>query len=224
MKNIIIKNLSIFIVALLLVLMEASTITAQAKQLSRAVAAKTIVIDPSGQEDNSLKKEPVGPGSFKYSVQEDTNTELNLQVALKLQDILSNQGYNVLLTRDSNDVNISNSDRAMVANTAGADVFVVIDGNDTDGTSVICQSDENPYTYGNYSDGRLLSDTILGSVVQNTGSTNYGVIESDEKTAINWCTSPTAIVEVSSLDESDEYQQKLAEGIASGINSYFAQK
>ena len=186
---------------------------------------KVIVIDPSGQETANKRKEPVGPGAFRTSADTSINEyDLNLQIALKAQDILTEQGYTVMLTRTSNDVDISKTDRAMIANTLSADVFVVIDGTDNAGVSVVCQSNDNPYSYGNYSDGRLLSDTILGSVVQTAGVENVGVVESDDETAINWCSSPTAIVEIGAKSENEDYQQEVAKGIANGIESYFVQK
>ncbi|MBR1623278.1 MAG: N-acetylmuramoyl-L-alanine amidase [Pseudobutyrivibrio sp.] len=214
-KTILQKN----IVVILLAMMVIPSFKVEAKE------NKVIVIDPSGQETASKRKEPIGPGAFKSA--KDTNTneyDLNLQIALKAQDILTEQGYTVMLTRTSNDVDISKTDRAMIANTMSADVFVVIDGTDNAGVSVVCQTDENPYSYGNYSDGRLLSDTILGSVVQTAGVENVGVVESDDETAINWCSSPTAIVEIGANSENEDYQQDVAKGIANGIESYFVQK
>ncbi|MCR4831768.1 MAG: N-acetylmuramoyl-L-alanine amidase [Pseudobutyrivibrio sp.] len=214
LKKFVQKNMVLLLLALMLV----PTIKVEASD-------KVIVIDPSGQETANKKKEPIGPGAFKSTAQSaEGEYDLNLQIALKAKDILDEQGYTVLLTRTSNDVDISNSGRAMIANTSNADVFVVINGKDKSDVSVVCQTEDNPYSYGNYSDGRLLSDTILGSVVQSTGVDDAGVVESDSETAINWSSVPTAIVEVGTESDNDEYQQEVAKGIAYGIESYFAQK
>ena len=230
------------IVTMLLAVMVIPTMKVEAKQVTTTDPAKIIVIDPSGQKTANKRKEPVGPGSFKTTAETPAcengkatgcyDYDINLQIAIKLQDILVNQGYTVLLTRDSNDVDISNSGRAMIANTAGADVFVVISGKEDPGLSVICQSEDNPFNYGNYDNGRLLSDTILGSVVQNTDNNDGNVEEKDDKPAINWCEAPTAIVEVGAVTDqkdeekltTEEYQTDMAQGIANGIDSYFAQK
>ncbi len=228
---------------MLLLVLVCPSLTVDAKQISnKESAVKTVVIDPGCQETANDKKEPVGPGSFSTTAESDANTfgsetsypeyEMNLQIAKKVEGILTDQGYNVLLTRDSNDVNMSNSSRAMIANTADADIFVVIKGSENAGMSVVCQTPDNPYNYGNYSDGRLLSDAIMGSVKQATACNADDVVESDDKAAINWCAAPTAIVEVGSLEEpdeeakliTDEYQQEVAQGIANGIDSYFTQK
>jgi N-acetylmuramoyl-L-alanine amidase len=120
----------------------------------------------------------------------------------------------------------------MIANTANADAFIVIQTGENEGISVLCQSEDNPYNYGNYKDARLLSDAILGSVIQEAQCENAGVTENDDKPIINWCASPTAIVEVGDLTDADEeaklvdneYQLELAQGIANGVDSYFTQK
>ena len=216
-------------------------ITAEAKQNSKE-PIKTIVIDPSGQKIASKDTEPIGPGAFKSTPETSPckkgkktgykEYELNLQVSEKLKDILSDMGYEVLITRNKNDVSISNSERAMIANEANADILVVISAGDEKGTKIICQSDDNPYNYGNYENSRLLSDAILGSLVQKTCNQNNGVDEQDDKAIINWCACPTAIVQVGNLEDKeeeellvdDEYQKILAEGIAAGIESYYSQK
>lgn len=241
MRNNMKKQIRKSVVVMLLIAMVCPSITVEAKQLTKQ-DAKVVVIDPGCQRKANTKKEPIGPGAFKTTEQSpageigyDTGYpeyELNLQISLKLQNILKEQGYKVVLTRTENDVDISNSGRAMIANTSEADIFVVINTGESDVPSVVCQSEDNPYTYGNYTDSRLLSDAILGSVAQTTESKMDDVKENDEKTVINWSQVPTAIVEVGSLsNEQDEknlvtdiYQQKMAQGIANGIDSYFTQK
>lgn len=240
MKNTI-KNFKRILVAILLLILICPAVPVEAKANSKS-SVKTVVIDPSCQKTANTKKEAIGPGDFNTTEQspsgevgtssEYTEYEMNLQIALKLQTILKDQGYNVLLTRTDNDVDISNSGRAMIANTADADIFVVINASEDAGIEITCQSKDNPYNYGNYENARLLSDALLGSVLQSTQSNNGDVVESDEKAAINWCAVPTSIVSVGALtDLSDEeklvtnqYQQLIAQGIANGIDSYFTQK
>ena len=227
MKNTIVENLKRSIVLMLLFTMISPSILAQAKQSAKNNnTSRVIVIDPSGQENTNKKKEPIGPGSFKTvpEISEDKDYETNLQIAEKLGNILAKQGYTVVLTRDSNDVDLSNSGRAMIANTADADIMVVISSKGKTGLNVICQSEDNPYNYGNYKNGRLLSDAILGSVTQNTKIDKSQVVESDNEPIINWCGVPTAKLEIGTDDTSKDNQHNIAQGVADGIDSYFSQK
>lgn len=203
---------------------------------------KVIVIDPAFQEKADNSKEPIGPGAYKMGSEASSGNvgvktgypeyELTLQVAIKLKDRLEDDGYTVYLTRSSNDVDISNSGRAMIANMFDADLFISVSANDDGdaGVKVLCQSEDNPYNYGNYEAGRLLSDAILGSVKPNC---NGGVVvENDNLAVMNWCQAPSTVVEIGSLaNEEDEdrllnveYQKDIADGIANGVDSYFAQK
>lgn len=231
------KNIRKCIAMMLLSALVCPTLTVAAKE-----APKKIVIDPSCQLKATKGTEAIAPGAFSTTAETSAGTkgkttgyrecEMNLQIALKLEDILTDMGYDVLITRDENDVNMSNSDRAMIANEADADLFIVISAGDVKGTTVICQSDENKYNYGNYERSRLLSDAVLGSVVQKTNSHNNGVEELDDKPIINWCACPTTIVQVGDLQDKDEeellvddeYQKIIAEGIAAGIQSYYSQR
>jgi len=236
------------IMALLIIGWLGSANVVEAKQSTKASdEPRVIVIDPGYQQEAANGKEPVGPGAFKSTsgvisgnigeVTQYAEYEMNLDIARKLEKILVDEGYTVILTRCSSDVNISNSERAMMANTAEADIMVGITANSDgsltdDGVEIVCQSEENPYNYGNYGRARLLSDAVLGSLVQSTGNSKGSVIEDDNRTIINWSVVPTTIVEVGSLanesDEellvTDEYQEKIADGIAAGIESYFSQK
>ena len=61
------------------------------------------------------------------------------------------------MVRTTHDVNISNSERAQVANDAGADVFIRIHANGSEnpevhGAMTICQTATNPYNAAYYED------------------------------------------------------------------------
>ena len=58
----------------------------------------------------------VATGKYEY--------QLNLEVAFKLEEVLKKRGYEVVLIRRSHNVNISNSQRAKIANSLKADVFI----------------------------------------------------------------------------------------------------
>ena len=97
---------------------------------------KTIVIDPGHQTRGDSTKEPIGPGATETKAKVTTGatgvstkqkeSELALKVALLLEKALKEEGYNVIMTRTTNNVNISNKERAMIANNADADAFLRI--------------------------------------------------------------------------------------------------
>ena len=217
-------------------------------EVVRPVAAESnghlVAIDPGHQARGNFDKEPIGPGATetKYKVAGGTSGktsglaeyELTLAVSLKLRDELESRGYTVLMIRTTNDVDISNAERAIMANDAGAEAFLRIHANGAEDTSVsgaltMCQTSANPYNSELYSASRVLSEDVIDRLVAATGCKNQGVRETDTMSGINWCNVPVTIVEMGFMtnpDEdllmaSDDYQNKIVKGIADGVDLYF---
>lgn len=202
-----------------------------------------IVIDPGHQEKGNSEKEPVGPGATETKAKVSSGTasrfngypeyKVNMEVALKLRQILLERGYTVIMTRTGNAVNISNIERATIANDAHADAFVRLHCNGSEnntfhGIGIYYQTPNNPYNGDLHGEAKALNSCLLEHMLSATGARRDGLIESDTYSGINWCKVPAGLVEMGYMTNQEEdaklqdqaYQQKLAVGIADGIDEF----
>ena len=160
------------------------------------------------------------PGAIANGIYED---ELNLTIAKKVQNLLKNQGIEVEMSRTS-DVFLTLMQRAELANDYNGDIFISIHNNAFSSSSAY--GIETYYT-SSKSTSKNLATPIQNSMVSKTGGYNRGVKTADYVVTKN-TTMPASLVEGGFLTnpseaaklKTDDYQNKLAKGIADGIVKY----
>ena len=204
---------------------------------------KIVGIDPGHQSRGNSSTEPNGPGSTTRKAKVSGGTrgtatglyeyKLTLQVAKKLRSELLDRGYQVVMTRTKNDVDISNKERAVLINESGADICIRLhaDGGAAAvrGASAQCSSASNPYISKLYAKSKKLSEAVLSSYCAKTGLRNRGVFYRDDLTGTNWSTVPTTLMEMGFMTNvaddrfmaSASGQKKMVTGLADGIDAYF---
>ena len=205
---------------------------------------KIIVIDPGNQTNPNLSEEAIGPGSdeTKQGVTSGSTGatlgtkeyELNLIYAEALKTELEKRDYQVILTRDANDVDLTNQARAQLANASGATTFIRIEMNfsansELSGIMAMTMTSDSPYNAALHDDSYKLATRILQGATEKTGAINHGIYETNQLTAVNWSDIPVVVINLgylsSSQDETnlldENYQKDMVNGIADGIDYFY---
>lgn len=197
--------------------------------------SKTIFLDPGhGGRDS---------GAYYYGIAEK---DLNLQVSRKLRKRLEELGYTVLTSRDS-DVDVDFvTERSHMVNKTNADFFISIHfnatGNDTTlnlGIQTYSYKEDagypskiNQYWHNNpdrISESNRLATDLHSSLLTETGARDAGLLQATFA-VLRETAKPAVLLELGYMDNSeenqrirsDQYQDKLVEGIIKGIQKYYA--
>ncbi|MBO5733878.1 MAG: N-acetylmuramoyl-L-alanine amidase [Clostridia bacterium] len=203
---------------------------------------KVIVIDAGHCIFSQSRQEEIAPGSgvtkpafvSGTSGANQTEEQLNLSVALRLQAVLEKMGAKVYMTRTTHESDMSNIDRAQFANELNADISVKIHADGSGNTSISGVSVLVPgtkYIRDNalIDKSRKAGEFVLNEIVSATGANNRGISVRDDMTGFNWSTVPVILVEMGfmtnpqedKLMETSEYQDKIVMGIVNGLKMYF---
>ena len=186
----------------------------------------TTPLDP---EKKIIVLDPGHGGSASGALYEGiTEKNINLAVALKLEDQLKALGYNVILTR-SQDTTVGLYQRADLANAVHADLFISLHSN----ASVSNPKATGIYTYYHPGSrrGARLAQAIQTPITRLTGALDRG-IESADFVVLRETEMCAVLIEMGFMSThnelmlliNDSYQDKLATGIAEGIVQYLNQQ
>ena len=208
------------------------------------LAGIKIGLDPGHQQRANFNPEPIAPDETKTKMKCSTGTrgiatgiyeyEVNLNVALKLKALLEECGAEVVITRTTNSVNISNRERAELFNEAEVDLAIRLHCNGTDDPSVrgAFMLLPNKERTAFYNENVRAASAIIEQYCEETGLSlrkRNGITYSSEQTGFNWCTRPIVCIEMGHLSNesedllltNDTFQDKMAFGILMGVLAYF---
>lgn len=198
-----------------------------------------IGIDPGHQAKADTDKEPVAPGSSVTKAKVAAGTRgvatgrpeyaVNLEISLLLRDILTDLGARVIMTRETDDVNISNIERAVMMNEQGADAVIRIHCNGSTNRALHGAGMYVRKTGSMAEESARLGECLLTAMKQIPGWQTHSVYRRDSYTGLNWSEVPCVLAEVGYLTNPDEdkrlsdteWQTRIAIALARGIAAYF---
>ncbi|PFT98109.1 N-acetylmuramoyl-L-alanine amidase [Bacillus thuringiensis] len=202
-----------------------------------------VVIDPGHQQKANLNLEPIGPGATtqKYKVTDGTTgvvtkkreAVLVLEMAFLLKEKLEAKGIQVLMTRISQDVDISNKERATFANNHKANLFLRLhaDGSENpnqSGFAVLTPAEGSPYTKEIYVESLQISQTIVNKMRENQQVKVNGIKFRDDLSGFNWSKVPGVLLELGFMSNYEEdkklsdpqYVNSLLQSVTDSVDAY----
>ena len=211
---------------------------------------RVVVIDPGHNGANAANPDTInalvdaGFGQTKPCNTTGTSTnagytehQFNWGVATRLQSILQNRGFDVRMTRTSDDgVGPCVNKRAAFGNDANAAVVVSIHGDGDDAGAqgfYVMTSERPPAGAAMAARSDALASTIRDALV-NAGlsPSNHlgsgGLWKRGDLAGLNLSTRPTVMIEMGNMRNSSDAalmssspgQQQMAQGLAEGVNAY----
>ncbi len=209
----------------------------------RLAAGFVVCIDPGHQLRGDSSTEPIGPGSSEMKIKTSDGTagvatgvaesELVLTVSLRLRDALVARGVRVVMTRTTQDVRLSNIERAQIANNAGANLFVRVhaDGSEngsTHGIHVLYPLSIKGWTDDIAAASKQAATLAQRELIAATGAVDLGIDARGDMTGFNWCDVPVILPEIGFMSNAAEdrllatpaYQDKIVEGLTRAILAF----
>jgi N-acetylmuramoyl-L-alanine amidase len=206
---------------------------------------KVICIDPGhGDPNHPVQNEKIAPASEILKPATASGTvgattkipeyQLTLAVSLKIRGKLQQLGAEVIMTRESNEVDLDNIERAEIANKNAADISLRIhaDGSEDPsftGISVIYPGDKYLADEELIAKSKLAADFVLNGLIEKTKGRSRGIVARNDLTGFNWSKVPVILVEMGFMTNpaedqalnTEDYQNKIVDGIIKGLDDYF---
>ena len=188
----------------------------------------SIILNPVVPTDHTTKKVVIDAGHGGKDVGaiggEVNEKDITLDVAKRVEKLLKQKGYSVIMTRDD-DTYVSLQDRVSISENANPDIFVSIHVN-----SSVRPEITGVETHYYHQESIALAQTVHSSLASAVQSPNRGLFKS-KFYVINHTTSPSILVEIGFISNSEERvqlvgekrKQATAKAIADGVQNYFKQ-
>lgn len=209
---------------------------------SGPLSGKTVCVDPGHQaqrgedewEDPGMTRRKPPEAGKRGSLLGVLEHEVTLNISLKLKSLLEKEGMNVVMTRESNDVSVSNVTRAEIGNNANADLTVHIhtawsEDPMMEGCAVMYPA-RTRWTDSIYEKSKTAALYIVSELSKSTGLSDLGVFDRHDLSELNWSKVPAVEAEVgylsSPMDENmlseESFRWKVAWGLRDGIKKYLS--
>lgn len=155
-----------------------------------------------------------------------------MEASIVLKHILENKGYNVVMTRERHDINISNAERAILANDKNADMVIRVHADSLDnsgktGASILIPQKDGQYTSKIFEDSNKCALDIKDALEKENIQVN-GIFERNDLTGFNWSKVPVVLIEMGFMSNynedlmmsNPEYQRKMMQSVADGLETY----
>lgn len=205
-----------------------------------------IVIDAGHQAQGDSAEEPLYPGSDQFKAKVSSGTsgvvtkipehEINLRVALELEERLQHAGFRVIMVRRQAFVNISNRERAELANRANADLFLRLhcdysSNPKVSGVGLFYPAKKREVVAGTQALS-LNAVKVMATTFEAAGFTVHKPQPREDLTGFNWSNVPTVLVEMGYMSNPQEdqllaeppYEEKLAQVMSEAIAAIFSKE
>ena len=204
----------------------------------------TVCIDSGHQRTSKVETVLAGPnfrtyktttiGMAKGTVTGRMESQLTLEIGMKLRNALMEMGADVCMTREIQDTFVGMLDRADIPNSIDADFVLRLHCNSrssspgVQGIEVYCPLSSSYAQQVADTDGyRALGETMLSALQEATGMNKGGCTLNDAYVGNNWSMMPSFLIEMGYLTNNEEdlllsspaYQDRLVQGMVQGIIS-----
>lgn len=209
------------VVPLLAAMVEKAAVSGADEEIQPAkVHIPTVYLDPGhGGEDEGCARDGV------------REKDLNLAIALRVREQLKEQGYQVIMSRET-DTYIAKEARVEEANRSGADIYISIHQNATEEGAAVNGMEVWYTTDDSGRDSKRLAQLIRQQTLKSTEAAERELRDDADFYVTKNTSMPACLIETGFLSNAAErmklslaeYQQQIADGIVQGVNYYFHPK